>query len=70
MTQRGSGQFPHMFGEEFVREYEKQVAAFKRDDRGVDRKDHAMIAEAALNEPDEEEELQDQSAEAQAEPLI
>ncbi len=70
MTQRGSGQFPHMFGEEFVREYEKQVAAFKRDDRGVDRKDHAMIAEAALNEPDEEEELQDQSAEAQAKPLI
>ena len=70
MTQRGSGQFPHMFGEEFVREYEKQVAAFKRDDHGADARDHAKIAEAALNEPDEEEELQDQSAEAQAEPLV
>ncbi len=30
MTQRGSGEFPHMFGEEFVREYEKQIAEFKR----------------------------------------
>jgi type VI secretion system FHA domain protein len=71
MTQRGSGQFPHMFGEEFVHEYEKQVAEFKRlacelDDSG----DRAKIVEAILNEPDEEEELQDQSAEAQANPLV
>ncbi len=71
MTQRGSGQFPHMFGEEFVSEYEKQVAEFKRLDRELDDSgDRAKIVEAVLNEPDDEEELQDQSAEAQANPLV
>ncbi len=71
MTQRGSGQFPHMFGEEFVHEYEKQVADFKRLARELDDSgDRAKIVEAILNEPDEEEELQDQSAEAQANPLV
>ena len=71
MTQRGSGQFPHMFGEEFVHEYEKQVAEFKRLARELDDSgDRAKIVEAILNEPDEEEELQDQSAEAQANPLV
>ena len=33
MTQAGSGQFPHHFGEEFVRFYERQIAEFKRLDR-------------------------------------
>ncbi len=71
MTQRGSGQFPHMFGEEFVSEYEKQVAEFKRLDRELDESgDRARIVEAVLNEPDEDEEPQDQSAEAQVSPLV
>ncbi len=30
MTQQGSGQLPHHFGEEFVRSYEKQIAEYKR----------------------------------------
>lgn len=30
MTQHGSGQLPHHFGEEFVRAYEKQIAEYKR----------------------------------------
>ena len=70
MTQRGSGQFPHMFGEEFVRTYEKQIAEFKRQDRGADASDRNKIVEAVLNEPDEDEPVQDQSAEAQASPLV
>ncbi len=69
MTQRGAGQFPHMFGEEFVREYEKQIAQLKRLDRSPDTSDRANIIQAVLNDT-EEEELQDQSAEAQASPLI
>ena len=70
MTQRGSGQFPHMFGEEFVREYEKQIAEFKRLDRGTDGSERAKIVEAVLNELEEDEPLQDQSAEAQTSPLV
>lgn len=34
MTQQGSGQLPHHFGEEFVRAYEKQIAEYKRLDNG------------------------------------
>ena len=34
MTQQGSGQLPHHFGEEFVRAYERQIAEYKRLDRG------------------------------------
>jgi len=34
MTQQGSGQLPHHFGEEFVRTYEKQIAEYKRLDSG------------------------------------
>ena len=34
MTQQGSGQLPHQFGEEFVRAYEKQIAEYKRLDSG------------------------------------
>ncbi len=34
MTQQGSGQLPHHFGEDFVRAYERQIAEYKRLDRG------------------------------------
>lgn len=69
MTQRGAGQFPHMFGEGFVREYEKQIAELKRLERGVDDGDRANIVKAVQNEA-EDDEPQDQSAEAQASPLV
>ena len=36
MTQPGSGQFPHHFGEDFVNAYEKLIAEYKRLDRGED----------------------------------
>jgi len=70
MTQRGSGQFPHMFGEEFVREYEKQIAEFKRLEHNIDENDSANIVQAVRQELEEDEPLQDQSAEAQANPLV
>jgi type VI secretion system FHA domain protein len=70
MTQRGSGQFPHMFGEEFVRAYEKQIAEFKRAEREGDDSGRSKTVDQAPIEPQEEEELQDQSAEAQATPLV
>lgn len=33
MTEKGGGRFPHMFAEEFVKSYERQIAEFKRVDR-------------------------------------
>ena len=30
MTEKGGGRFPHMFAEEFVQSYERQIAEFKR----------------------------------------
>ena len=33
MTEKGGGRFPQMFGEEFVRAYERQVAEYQRIDR-------------------------------------
>jgi type VI secretion system protein len=33
MTEKGGGRFPQMFGEEFVRAYERQVADYRRHDR-------------------------------------
>ena len=33
ITEKGSGRFPQMFSEEFVRAYERQVAEFRRHDR-------------------------------------
>ena len=33
LTEKGNGRFPQMFGEEFVRAYERQVAEYKRHDR-------------------------------------
>jgi len=34
MTEKGGGRFPQMFGEEFVKAYERQVAEYQRHDRG------------------------------------
>jgi type VI secretion system FHA domain protein len=33
MTEKGGGRFPQMFGDEFVRAYERQVADYRRHDR-------------------------------------
>ncbi len=33
LTEKGGGRFPQMFGEEFVRAYERQVAEYQRRDR-------------------------------------
>jgi len=33
MTEKGGGRFPQMFGEEFVKAYERQVAEYQRHDR-------------------------------------
>ena len=33
ITEKGGGRFPQMFGEEFVRAYERQVADYQRHDR-------------------------------------
>ncbi len=33
ITEKGGGRFPQMFGEEFVRAYERQIAEYKRHDR-------------------------------------
>jgi len=33
MTEKGGGRFPQMFGEEFVKSYERQVAEYQRHDR-------------------------------------
>jgi predicted component of type VI protein secretion system len=55
MTQSGSGKFPHHFGEDFVRAYEKQIYEYKRLDRGDDdlaarRKAKAKVATEAAGE--------------------
>ena len=39
MTEKGGGRFPQMFGEEFVKAYERQIAEYHRQDReGVGKK--------------------------------
>jgi predicted component of type VI protein secretion system len=69
ITQRGSGEFPHLFGEEFVREYENQIAEFMRTDRTLAKRDTSSFA--AKVQPDvREEKPQDQSIEARAKPLV
>ena len=35
MTEKGGGRFPQMFGEEFVRAYERQIVDYRRHDRGT-----------------------------------
>ena len=44
MTEKGGGRFPQMFGEEFVRAYERQVAEYERQQRGNQGKDRAKSA--------------------------
>ena len=33
MTEKGGGRFPQMFGDDFVRAYERQIAEYRRHDR-------------------------------------
>ncbi|MGI9236290.1 MAG: type VI secretion system-associated FHA domain protein TagH [Woeseiaceae bacterium] len=47
MTEKGGGRFPQMFGEEFVRAYERQVAEYQRHDR----ENLPLAAEASAEEP-------------------
>ncbi len=66
MTQRDSGEFPHMFGEEFVREYEKQIAEFKRLEHSPGDGQPVPTANSVADPPAEDEPLQEQSASVQA----
>ena len=66
MTQRDSGQFPHMFGEEFVREYEKQIAEFKRLAHSPDDSPPVPTVNDVADPPEKGESLQEQSALARA----
>ena len=63
MTQQSTGTFPHQFGEDFVRAYEKCIAEFKRLDRGGDSQKVKAIKEQVPVSYDEEE-LVDQTEEA------
>ncbi len=58
MTQQGSGQLPHHFGEEFVRAYEKQIAEYKRLTIGV--KTLSVKRTQAAETTQQEAELEDQ----------
>jgi predicted component of type VI protein secretion system len=66
MTQRGSGQFPHMLGEEFVREYEKQITEFQRLDRSNAETQRISKIQVVPDPPAKGETLQDQPTEARA----
>ena len=55
MTKRDSGEFPHLFGEEFVKEYEKQIAEFKRLDRGADDSQRIPTLKTVPEPPAEDE---------------
>ncbi len=48
LTEKGDGRFPQMFGEEFVRAYERQVAEYQRRDR---EQPNATSAESTDQEP-------------------
>lgn len=50
MTEKGGGRFPQMFGEEFVRAYERQIAEYQRRDR-------ERLADNEVSSPDGEPEL-------------
>ena len=66
MTQREPGQFPHIFGEEFVREYEKQIAEFKRLEHSPGDSQPVPTVEAVADPPAKDEPLQEQSSSARA----
>lgn len=65
ITQPGSGPFPHHFGEEFVRAYEKHIAEFKRTDRGTGDSQRVRNLPDVPVQQGPDEELVDQTAEAQ-----
>ena len=60
MTQPGSGRFPHQFGEEFVRAYEKQIAEYKRLGRGDTSGARQSPGQAANDQFEQQDELVDQ----------
>ena len=65
MTQPGSGRFPHQFSEEFVRSYEKQIAEFKRLDRGnTTQRFIPPLPDPPPLPANDDGELEDQTAEA------
>ena len=66
MTQRDSGQFPHVFGEEFVKEYEKQIAYFNRLGHSPGDSKPVPTVNAVADPPAKDEPLQEQSALVQA----
>ena len=49
ITEKGDGLFPQMFGEEFVKAYERQVAEYQRHDR---ERQADRVARAGTGEPD------------------
>lgn len=72
MTQPGSGKFPHHFGEEFVRVYEKTIAEYKRLERadGSPLQRTVKLVAEQIEAASNDEEPQDQSAEAHSNPEI
>ena len=58
VTQQGSGQLPHHFGEEFVRAYERQIAEYKRLSSGVSTLTQKRTQAETTNK--QADELQDQ----------
>ncbi len=67
LTEKGSGRFPQMYAEEFVRGYERQIAEFKRLG-GIDEdlKDTVVLKESDLvtDVPDEQLVLNESATEA------
>jgi predicted component of type VI protein secretion system len=52
LTEKGNGRFPQMFGEEFVRAYERQVAEYKRHEReGTGKRANKSAAPAEVDDP-------------------
>jgi len=52
MTEKGGGRFPQMFGEEFVKAYERQVAEYQRFDREGTATSNSLAANDLASEPD------------------
>ena len=51
LTEKGGGRFPQMFGEEFVRAYERQVEDYRRHDRDHAGSDDVQISEYQAIDP-------------------
>ena len=54
MTEKGGGRFPHMFAEEFVQSYERQIAEFKRLDPPESPRPLPVLEPLAEEEYDED----------------